>query len=138
VAWEAVEPDVRAIVECALEVHRELGPGFLEAAYARALVLELGARGIPWRSEVLLPIHYKGLQLGVPMRVDLMCGDLVVELKARSWMGRAEERQVLQYLRASGLRRGLLLNFGAPALRWERIEAGPLEERAPSSAGAMA
>ncbi|HUR60989.1 MAG TPA: GxxExxY protein [Candidatus Thermoplasmatota archaeon] len=105
--------------------HRELGPGFLEAAYSRALVLELGARGIPWKAEVLLPIHYKGLQLGVPMRVDLVCGDLLVELKARSWIGRNERSQLLQYLRASGFRRGLLLNFGAPGLRFERIDLEP-------------
>jgi GxxExxY protein len=121
-----MDPESYAVIAAALEVHRELGPGFLEAAYSRALVLELGARGVPWAAEVALPIRYKGLPLGVPFRVDLLCWDgLVVELKARPSVGRAERAQLSHYLRAGGFGKGLLLNFGEPSLRFERILLEP-------------
>ncbi|MFO1533388.1 MAG: GxxExxY protein [Thermoplasmatota archaeon] len=119
------DSDAKRIIGAAQEVHRELGSGFLELAYARALELELGARGIPFEHEASIPLLYKGMSLGVPFRADFICGDLVVELKAVPMLGRMERVQVMHYLRCTGFRRGLLLNFGRENLQVERIEWAP-------------
>jgi len=122
-AWDAApDPETYAIIGAAMEVHGDLGPGFVEAAYQRALAIELGARRIPFALEVPLPVRYKGMDLGVPFRVDVLCyGSVLVELKARPMVGAAERAQVRHYLKAAGLQRGLLLNFGLPSLSAERI-----------------
>ena len=122
-AWDAApDPQTYAVIGAAMEVHSDLGPGFMETAYQRALAIELGARGIPFALEVPLPVRYKGIDLGVPFRVDVLCyGTVLVELKARPMVGAAERAQVRHYLKAAGLQRGLLLNFGLPALSVERI-----------------
>jgi GxxExxY protein len=116
------DPQTYAIIGAAMDVHRELGHGFLEAVYREALKVELGARGIPYHSEVHLLISYKGRQLATSFRADLVCDDQVlVELKALRYVGGSEEAQVLNYLKASGLARALLLNFGAPSLEFRRF-----------------
>lgn len=105
-----------------MAVHSELGCGFLERVYAEALHQELVQRQIPFRSEVPLPIYFKGVLLGITFRVDLMCfGRLLVELKAQPGIGRPELAQVLNYLKASRLQRALLINFGAPRLQYRRV-----------------
>ncbi len=110
------------MIGAALAVHRELGAGFLEAVYHAALKTELVARRIPFRSEVGLAIFYRGAPLKLGYRADLVCFDaLLVELKAQSAVGVNEQAQVLNYLKASGLPRGLLLNFGAPSLQIKRF-----------------
>lgn len=108
-----------------MEVHRLLGPGYLEAVYHDAMAVEFEERGIAFRREVPFPIGYKGRRLGHPYRADLVCGNgVLVELKAHSGLSEADEAQVLHYLRASGLSTGLLINFGLPSLQHRRFVLG--------------
>jgi len=111
-----------AVIGAAIEVHREFGPGFLEAAYAKALEMELKDRDIPFVRELQIPLSYKGKATGVPYRADFFLEpDLIVELKALPDVGSRERRQVLHYLKATGTKRGLLLNFGRDRLQIERV-----------------
>lgn len=115
--------EVYAIVGAAMEVHSELGNGFLEAVYHAALKVELKNRAIPFESEKALPVFYKGSQLQVDYRADLICyGGIIVELKALEKLSSKEESQLLNYLHATGLRVGLLINFGSRGkLEWKRM-----------------
>ena len=116
------DPETYAIIGAAMEVHRNLGPEFLEPAYQAALELEFGIRGIPHDREVEMPIHYKGVPLGVHYRADFVCyGAVLVELKALDGMTTREEAQIINYLAASGIGRGMLLNFGATSLQFKRF-----------------
>ena len=111
-----------AIIGAAMEVHKELGHGFLEAVYQEAFARELTLRAIPFMREHPIPVHYKGEQLGTPYRSDFLCCDeIIVELKALSAIGGTEEAQVIHYLKASGYHKGLLLNFGATSLQYKRL-----------------
>jgi len=115
-----------AIIGAAMEVHRLLGHGFLESVYQEALVLELADRSISYSREQELPIYYKGKILACGYRVDLVCyGEIVVELKAIGGLGPKEQAQVINYLKATGFSRGLLLNFGAPRLETKRFVRSP-------------
>ena len=115
------DPRTYAIIGAAMEVHQQLGHGFLEAVYCEALHCELLARGVPFAAEVALPVLFKGRRLITSYRADLVCyGAVVVELKARRDVGGPEDAQVLNYLKASGLPSGLLLNFGTPRLEYRR------------------
>ncbi len=104
----------RHIVECAIEVHRGLGgPGLLESVYEEALVWELLQHGIEVQRQVSLPIRYKGSTLASSLRIDLIVGNLVVvECKATSQYNTLFEAQTLTYLRQTGLKLGLVFNFG--------------------------
>jgi GxxExxY protein len=105
-----------------MEVHRELGCGFLEAVYQEALEIELGEPGVPFRRQAELPIRYKGRGLKKTYCADLITHDtVVVELKALAKLSGAEEAQVINYLKATGLGVGLLLNFGACSLEYRRF-----------------
>ena len=111
-----------AVIGAAMEVHRRLGSGFLEAVYQEALALEFAAQAIPFQKQVELPVYYKGQRLPCAYRADFICYEkVVVELKALQTLGRNEEAQVLNYLKATGLERGLLLNFGAGSLEFKRF-----------------
>ncbi len=115
------DPETYAIIGAAMEVHAQLGHGFLESVYQEALCRELDLRGIPFRSEVPFKINYKGFVLGSSYRVDLICFDsVIVELKAIKMLTGVDIAQLLNYLKASRLQRGLVLNFGAPNLQHER------------------
>lgn len=119
---ETKDPRTHAILGAAMEVHQQLGCGFLEPVYQQALALELAARKIPFRQEVELPISYKGKQLQAAYRADFICYDaVIVELKALSRLSGVEESQVINYLKASGLELALLLNFGAKSLEYRRF-----------------
>lgn len=112
-----------AIVGAAIEVHRTLGAGFLEAVYQEAFQWELAERGIPFESQKELRIWYKDRPLNKTYLVDVLChAKIVVELKALDRLSSIEEAQVLNYLKASRMRLGLLLNFGSTGkLEWKRM-----------------
>jgi GxxExxY protein len=110
-----------AIIGAPLEVHRCLGPGFLEIVYQEALSIEFVHRQIPHVREADLRVIYKEQILAATCRVDFLCYEQVlVELKAVKLLTNVEEAQVLNYVRASGQRTALLFNFGGPSLSWRR------------------
>ena len=111
-----------AIIGAAMEVHRELGRGFLELVYQTALALEFQDRGIPFKAEVALPVRYKGRLLTCGYRADFVCyEDFLVELKAIGKLTAADDAQLLNELKATGYQRGLLLNFGSRSLEVKRL-----------------
>ena len=114
------DPETGAIIGAAIHVHSVLGPGFLEAVYQAALAREFSRRGIGFRREVAMPIWYEGDWLDVTYRVDFVCGDVLVELKALLGLTGVEESQILNYLHARRGGRALLLNFGAGRLEIRR------------------
>jgi GxxExxY protein len=116
------DPQTYAIIGTAMEVHRELGSGFLEAVYQEAMAVELEVRQIPSAREALLPIRYKGQPLPCQYKADFICfGEIVVELKALDDLAGKERAQIINYLKATGFTRGLLFNFGAGVLQYERF-----------------
>ena len=116
------DPETYAIIGAAMEVHRQLGHGFLEAVYQEALALEMTARKIPFKREVSLPVEYKGQRLVCSYRADFVCYEsIIVEMKAINQLTGADEAQLINELKATGLHRGLLLNFGAPSLEYKRL-----------------
>ena len=103
-------------------VHRELGVGFLERVYQDALEYEFRERGIPYEREKKIQIMYKGKPLGEPFRADFVCYDkIIVELKAVEELLSIHRAQVLNYLKATGFRLGILVNFGEQMARIERL-----------------
>ena len=105
-----------AIIGCALEVHRTLGPGFREIVYQRALALELQMADLEFDREVKVPIFYKGHRIDT-RRADFVVEDVMVETKAKSQMAPEDYVQATNYVKASGFKVGLLLNLGAPRLQ---------------------
>jgi len=111
-----------AIIGAAMEVHQELGCGFLEAVYQQALAREFTARKVPFDSQVAVPVSYKGEPLDVSYRADFLCySSIIVELKALSSLSAIEEAQVINYLKATQYKVGLLINFGAKSLQYKRL-----------------
>src|SRR5260370_23349969 len=111
------DPRTFAIIGAALEVHKQLGCGFLEAVYQEALAIEFSKQSIPFRREVRLPIHYKGQLLATVYCADFICFDsVVIELKALAHMSGTEEAQLINYLKATVYEPGLLPNFGTRTL----------------------
>ena len=118
-----LKDEVYAVVGAAIEVHKELGLGFLEAVYQEAMEIELKLRGIPFEAQMPLTILYKGRGLKKEYVSDLVCyAQIIVELKALEGLSGKEEAQLLNYLKATGLRVGLLINFGnSTKLEWRRF-----------------
>lgn len=105
-----------------MEVHSQMGHGFLEAVYQEALALELTARKVPFQREVPLQVNYKGQPLACGYKADFICfGDLLVELKAIEHLGNVEKSQVINYLNATKFTRALLFNFGSASLEYQRM-----------------
>ena len=109
------------IVGAAMEVHRTLGPGFLEAVYEGALAHELALRGIRFERQKRLPVRYKGQLVGDYVADFVVEDQIVLELKAVSRFNPTHEAQAHNYLAATGLRLAILLNFGAPSLQQQRV-----------------
>ncbi len=106
------------IIGAAIEVHRELGPGLLESAYQTCLAQELKLRNLKFEKEKPLPVSYKGCQLDCGYRLDFLVeGKVVVELKAVEAIQPVHEAQLLTYLKLTGCRVGLLINFNVPVLK---------------------
>lgn len=115
------DPETYAIIGAAMEVHRHLGHGFLEAVHQEALALELQDRGIPFEREVPLPVSYKGTLLRCSYRADfLVRGAIVIELKAITQPTGTDEAQLINELKATGINRGLLF-IGSPSLEYKRF-----------------
>jgi GxxExxY protein len=116
------DPRTYSIIGAAMEVHRQLGCGFLEPVYQESVAIEFAVRDIPFRRELKLPIEYKGQRLTVQYAPDFICFEsVIVELKALTRMSGTEEAQVINYLKATGFQVGLLLNFGARSLDHRRF-----------------
>ena len=115
--------EVFAIAGAAMEVYNHLGSGFYEAVYQEALEIELQKRGIPFRGQVALPVSYKGIQLKKEYVADLICYDnIIVELKAEDVLTNRETAQALNYLKATGYRLAVIINFGNKSgLDWKRV-----------------
>ena len=110
-----------AIIGAAMEVHRVLGPGFLEAVYESALAYELTLRGIHFEPQKHLPVYYKDQLLGEYIADLVIEGQIILELKAISAISAAHEAQAHHYLAATGTKLAITLNFGAESLQQKRI-----------------
>ena len=115
--------EVYAIIGATMDVHRELGSGFLESVYQEATEIELASRKIPSEEQKAIKIVYKGEMLKKEFVADLICFEkIIVELKAQDSLSGREEAQVLNYLKATGIKLGLVINFGShPKLEWKRL-----------------
>ena len=118
----SLEELIRETIGCCVRVHMELGPGFLESVYLKALVVELTDRRIPLEAEKEIKLEYRGHEIGTH-RLDLLVdGQLVVELKAVEALAGQHYAQVRSYLKATGKTLGLLANFGEFTLDPRRVE----------------
>ena len=111
-------------ISAALEVHSQLGCGFTEPVYQEALAEELRLRNIPFEREKVFTVTYKGKELSKDFRVDFVCfKEIIVELKAVSGFVEEHYAQVYNYLKATGMQLGLLINFGKALLEYKRLPA---------------
>ena len=106
------------VIGCAIEVHRALGPGLLESAYEQCLAHELSRNGIRFELQYPQPVEYKGLELDCGYRIDLLVeGELILELKSVSKVAGVHDAQLLTYMKLSGIKTGLLINFNVVKLK---------------------
>src|SRR5256714_11959207 len=109
----------RRVIGCAIEVHRELGPGLLESTHRQCLACELSRAAIPFQMEVPLPVRYKNVLLDCGYRIDLLVsGDLIVEVKTVEALLPIHQAQILTYMRLSNVPTGLLVNFYVTTLQY--------------------
>ena len=133
------DPQTREIIGAGMDVHNELGCGFLEAVYRRPFAIELRNRNVPFVSDKKFPVIYKSQPTGAYYVADFFCfDDIVVELKAQKSLTPIDQAQTINYLKLAKRRRGLILNFGARRLEWRRIVLGPVDRCAPPSRGEAA
>jgi GxxExxY protein len=113
----ASHPLAATVIGCAIEVHRELGPGLLESTYSRCVSYELMANDVAFRTEVQMPVRYKGVQIDCGYRVDFVVEDwLLVEIKSVERLLPIHAAQALTYLKLSGARQILIINFNMTRL----------------------
>lgn len=111
------DPLVEKVIGCAIQVHRALGPGLLESAYRRCFSHELALQGVPFRSEVAVPVVYKGTRIDCGYRADLIVNEsLLLELKAVETVLPIHHAQVMTYLKLLQVKQGLLINFNSKRL----------------------
>jgi GxxExxY protein len=116
------DPETYAVIGTAMEVHRELGHGFLEAVYQEALAREMTLRKIPFAREVPIDVLYKGSPLPCAYRADFVCFDsILIEVKAKDSLCDSDKAQVINYLNATRFTRALLFNFGSRSLEYQRL-----------------
>ena len=105
------------VIGCAIEVHKQLGAGLLESSYESCLMHELALQGIRAYSQVVLPIQYKGVDISTGYRLDILIPDrLIIELKAVDKLAPIHTAQLLTYLKLTGIKRGLIINFNVTKL----------------------
>ena len=110
------------IIGAAIEVHKYMGCGFLEAVYQETLGIEFRSREIPFKSQPVVEILYKGKLLEKKYQPDFICFDeVIVEIKALDQLSGSEESQIINYLKATGFEVGLLVNFGSKSLEYKRF-----------------
>ena len=114
---EEIELLVRNVIGAAIEVHRELGPGYLEKIYEQAMLIELNHRGIACATQVVIPVYFKGKQLHGHVLDMLVEGKVILELKSVESLLPIHTAQILSYLKSTGLRVGLLINFNKRLLK---------------------
>ncbi|WP_281173068.1 GxxExxY protein [Geothrix fermentans] len=106
------------VLGAAIEVHKHLGPGLLESTYESCLCHELQIRGLSFQRQVSLPLDYKGLHVEAAFRLDLVVeGKIIVELKSQEGILPVHEAQLMTYMKLTGMRVGLMLNFNVPAMK---------------------
>ena len=112
------DPLSRKVIGCAIEVHRELGPGLLESTYEACLAQELTDQGIPFRRQLDLPVHYKDKKVDAGYRIDLLVDNsLIMELKSVDQVLAIHKAQLLTYMKLSRCKTGLLINFNVSILK---------------------
>lgn len=110
------------IIGTCLKVHNGLGPGFLEKVYSEALEIEFKKAGIPYEKEKQLTIIYEGKPMKKQYRADFICyNSIIVELKATNFINQHDKRQILNYLKATDFKLGILINFGTSSLSYKRV-----------------
>lgn len=106
------------IIGAAIEVHKQLGPGLLESTYENCLVYELAQLNIPFQRQIGMPVRYKSQNLDCGYRLDILVDEkVIIELKAEKALAPIHEAQLLTYLKLSGLKLGLLLNFNVLVMK---------------------
>jgi GxxExxY protein len=120
--FEPIPPEIERVVtkvmDAAFKIHRALGPGLLETVYEACMCHELSRMQVPFQRQLALPVVYEGLRLDAGLRMDLLVADcVIVELKAVEQWNALHEAQLLTYLKLTGKRLGLLINFNVPALK---------------------
>jgi GxxExxY protein len=115
--------EVFEIIVTAIEVHKELGPGFLESVYEEAMTIEATKKDISFQTQVRIPIQYKGQTLNKEFIADCIAFDkIIIEYKCIAKLTRIDEAQIINYLKATGMKVGLLINFGSVSkLEWKRF-----------------
>lgn len=105
-----------------MNVHKKLGPGFLESVYSEALEIEFQQAGIPYEKEKKLPVLYEGEPLKKYFRADYICfGSIIIELKATKYLVEADYNQTLNNVKATNYKLEILINFGTPSLTYKRV-----------------
>ena len=116
------EKESYQIIGACIEVHKELGCGFLEAVYQEALELEFKRQNIPFEREKELKIYFKNAELKKKYNADFICFNrIIVEIKALSKLNSDHDSQILNYLKATGIKLGILINFGEKSLKYKRL-----------------